>query len=79
MIFALNEANNIYENKVQMSIIPDGKGGEVWTIIYPYFAKYPYRTSHVIQDISGNIKYTNVIGEEDTVIHYKVDWRELIY
>jgi len=45
-------------------------GTEQWTIIYPYVAAYPYKTENVY-DVNEN--------EEKILIHYKVDWRELIY
>jgi hypothetical protein len=30
-------------------------------------------------DKDNNILYKDEIDPEDTIIHYKVDWRELIY
>jgi uncharacterized protein YukJ len=67
-----------------MSIVPVDDEYEIWTIIYPYFAKYPYSTSHVIlvkddKKKTESILYKDKIEDGDNVIHYKVDWRELIY
>jgi hypothetical protein len=47
-----------------MSVIPT-ENGEVWLITYSYFAKYPYGVENVYNG--------------DELIHYGVDWRELIY
>ena len=79
MVMALNKNAGQYGNEVQMSIVPTGEGGEVWRIIYPYYARYPYSTQHIVMDKDNNILYKDEIEPEDIVIHYKVDWRELIY
>ena len=66
----LNEHSDINGNKISISIVPLEDNTEQWTIIYPYVAAYPYKTEDVY-DINEN-------GEK-SLIHYKVDWRELIY
>jgi hypothetical protein len=43
-----------------------GNNLEEWHIICPYFAAYPYSTE-------------DVYDENNRLVHYKVDWRELIY
>ena len=79
IINILNNKNTYYDNPIQMSIIDTQDGYEIWTIIYPYYAKYPYSVQNIVLLENNDIEYKNIVEEMDNVIHYKVDWRELIY
>lgn len=63
---ALNETFTFYDTKIDYEFIPLGNNLEEWHIICPYFAAYPYSTE-------------DVYDENNRLVHYKVDWRELIY
>jgi hypothetical protein len=62
----LNETFTIYDTKIDYEFIPLGNNLEEWHIVCPYFAAYPYSTEDVYDD-------------NNKLVHYKVDWRELIY
>lgn len=67
---AVNSSFQIYDTKVQCTFIPLENGEEEWHLMYSYFAAYPYSTE--------DVTVTDTKGKE-TIIHHKVDWRELIY
>jgi hypothetical protein len=90
MAMAIVQYENINDTWSSLSIIPTLDGGETWILICPYFADYEYSTKHVALD--NNTKEIvlfdtlDFLNEKDdnknnkyTLIHYKVDWRELIY
>lgn len=81
MLLYVIEKESMYGEKALLSIVPLDEG-EKWTLICPQFAKYPYSTSYVILDEEGNMQLTSSLDNVDDscqLIHYKVDWRELIY
>ena len=82
IIEIINKNHIIYDNEISMTIIPTEDKYSLWTIIYPYYAKYPYSVKHLVLDNNSDtekIIFKEKLDKNDNVIHYKLDWRELIY
>lgn len=65
IFLSFNSQKLLYDNHAETVIIQDDEY-EVWNVSYLYYAKYPYS----VKDVKD---------EEGNLVHYKVDWRELIY